>query len=145
VAISNHRLVALEDDQVTFAWKDYADGHRRKEMRLTAEEFLRRFLLPGLPPRFVRIRHYGLMAGRNVDTRLARCRELLPGPATAAGKISAPRRPWYERVQEWTGQDPRVCPYCQGPLLRRPLERTSGGQPGTASPREPAGEGANTS
>src|SRR5215831_9322603 len=45
VAISNHRLVSLEDDQVTFTWKDYADGHRRKEMRLTAEEFLRRFLL----------------------------------------------------------------------------------------------------
>ena len=48
-------------------------------MQLSAEEFIRRFLLHVLPKRFVRIRHYGLLAGRNVDTKLAHCRELLPG------------------------------------------------------------------
>lgn len=121
VALSNDRLVSLEEGQVSFRWKDYAEGHRTKVMRLSVEEFLRRFLLHVLPPRFVRIRHYGLLAGRNVDTRLARCRELLePAPARQDSK-PAPR-PWYERVLEWTGEDPRVCPYCPETLTRRPLE-----------------------
>src|SRR6516165_31288 len=68
VAIANSRLLALEDDQVLFHWRDYADDNRLKVMRLTAEEFIRRFLLHVLPKRFVRIRHYGLLAGRNVTT-----------------------------------------------------------------------------
>jgi len=126
VALSNDRLVSLEEGQVSFRWKDYADGHRAKVMRLSAEEFLRRFLLHVLPPRFVRIRHYGLLAGRNVDTRLARCRELL-GAVPAGGDTKPAMRPWYERVLEWTGEDPRVCPCCQGTLTRRPLEAERGG------------------
>lgn len=77
VAISNSRLVAHENGQVVFRWKDYADGSRTKLMRLSAIEFIRRFLLHVLPKRFVRIRHYGLLASRNVTTRLARCGELL--------------------------------------------------------------------
>ena len=77
VAISNSRLVAHENGQVVFRWKDYADGSQTKLMRLSAIEFIRRFLLHVLPKRFVRIRHYGLLASRNVTTRLARCGELL--------------------------------------------------------------------
>jgi hypothetical protein len=72
--------LGLEDGQVLFRWKDYADDHRIKVMRLTADEFIRRFLLHVLPKRFVRIRHYGLLAGRNVGTKLARCRQLLGVP-----------------------------------------------------------------
>ncbi|MDQ2773386.1 MAG: transposase [Acidobacteriota bacterium] len=71
VAISNHRLVAFADGQVTFRWKDYAHGSKQKLMTVTAEEFLRRFLLHVLPHGFVRIRFFGFLANR-------RCRSLLP-------------------------------------------------------------------
>ena len=64
VAISNSRLVCLDEETVTFTWKDYADHERRREMTLTGEEFLRRFLLHVLPDRFVRIRYYGLCASK---------------------------------------------------------------------------------
>jgi hypothetical protein len=122
VAIANSRLVSLEDGQVTFQWKDYADHHRIKGMRRRAEEFIRRFLLPVLPRRFVRIRHYGLLAGRNVPTKLAQCRLLL-GEAPAPESTRESTLPtWLDRVLEWTGQDPRLCPHCQGPLTRHPLE-----------------------
>jgi hypothetical protein len=121
VAIANSRLLALDDGQVFFRWKDYADDNRTKVMRLTADEFLRRFLLHVLPKRFVRIRHYGLLAGRNVSTKLARCRQLLGMPA-----IEPPvERTWLDRLWEWTGEDLSCCPRCQGPLTRQPLEATT--------------------
>jgi hypothetical protein len=116
VAISNSRLVALDSGRVIFAWKDYADAHRTKLLRVTAEEFIRRFLLHVLPRRFVRIRHYGLLAGRNVPTKLARCRVLLG--QTPPAPLQQPA--WWQRVLQWTGQDPRFCPRCQQPLLRQP-------------------------
>jgi hypothetical protein len=78
--------VKLEDGNVTFRWKDYADGSRRKLMTLDAVEFLRRFLVHVLPRSFVRIRHCGILANRVRAQSLARCRELLRAtpPATAA-------------------------------------------------------------
>ena len=118
MAIANSRLLALEDGQVFFRWRDYADDNRIKVMRLTADEFIRRFLLHVLPKRFVRIRHYGLLAGRHVATQLARCRQLLGVPA-----IEPPvERTWLDRLREWTGSDPGCCPQCQGPLTRQPLQ-----------------------
>jgi hypothetical protein len=77
VALSNRRLVKLQDDRVTFTWKDYADGCRRKEMRLDAVEFVRRFALHIIPRGLVRIRQYGLLAHRDRGQRLALCRSLL--------------------------------------------------------------------
>jgi hypothetical protein len=118
VAIGNSRLLALADGQVSFLWKDYADEHRTKVMRLTAEEFIRRFLLHVLPKRFVRIRHYGLLAGRNVASQWARCRQLLGVPEVEQTRA----RTLLDRLHEWTGQDLRCCPQCQGPLTRQPLE-----------------------
>jgi hypothetical protein len=118
VAIANSRLLALEDGQVAFLWKDYADEHRTKVMRLTAEEFIRRFLLHVLPKRFVRIRHYGLLAGRNVASQWTRCRQLLGVPDVEP----AVERTWLDRLRQWTGQDLSCCPQCQGPLRRQPLE-----------------------
>ena len=118
VAISNSRLLALEDGQVSFRWKDYADDHRIKVMRLPANEFLRRFLLHVLPKRFVRIRHYGLFAGRNVSSQLARCQQLLGVPATEP-PVERSCSDW---VLAWTGQDLQCCPRCQSPLSRQPLE-----------------------
>jgi len=68
VAISNHRIVSINDDKVSFLYKDYADGSKQKIMTLEAEEFLRRFCLHILPPRFRKIRYYGFMA--NVHSAL---------------------------------------------------------------------------
>jgi Putative transposase/Transposase zinc-binding domain len=117
VAIANSRLVAFEDGHVSFRWKDYADDSRTKVMRLTAAEFIRRFLLHVLPHRFVRIRHYGLLAGRNVFSKLARCRQLLGAPE--AEPLANDRKTWLDRLRDWIGQDPDCCPRCQGPLTRQ--------------------------
>ena len=65
VAISNHRLLAFENDRVTFRWKDYAHGNKKRKMTVSADEFLRRFLLHMLPRGFIRIRHFGILANRS--------------------------------------------------------------------------------
>ena len=77
VAISNQRLVKVEEDQVHFRWKNYAQGNIQKVMALEAVEFIRRFLLHVVPSGFVRIRHYGLLANRNRQDNLGRCRVFL--------------------------------------------------------------------
>ncbi len=77
VAISNARLQKLEDGQVTFRYKDYADEHQCKTQTLTADEFLRRFVQHVLPRGFVKMRHYGLLANRRREERLTQCRTLL--------------------------------------------------------------------
>ena len=93
VALSNDRLLSLDDGIVRFRWKDYADGDRVKVMALDAEEFIRRFLLHVVPDGFVRIRHFGLLANRTRRAKLARCRELLaPPPAPAAPPPNRCRR-----------------------------------------------------
>jgi hypothetical protein len=83
VAISNHRLVAFENDRVSFRWRDYAHGGKKKVMTLSADEFLRRFLLHVLPKGLVRIRHFGLFANRRRGAALERCRQLLGAAACA--------------------------------------------------------------
>jgi hypothetical protein len=77
VAISNRRIVSVDADSVTFRYKDYARGNTLRTMKLTSVEFIRRFLLHVLPNGFMRIRHYGLLANRCREKKLARCRELL--------------------------------------------------------------------
>ena len=77
VAISNSRLAAIDDERVTFRWKDYAHGSRQKTMSLPGEEFLRRFLVHVLPKGLVKIRSYGFLANRCRRKQLALCRRLL--------------------------------------------------------------------
>jgi hypothetical protein len=77
VAISNNRLISLENGKVTFRWEDYQAGNKQKRMTLDAGEFIRRFLLHVLPASFVRIRHYGWLANAQRRQKLALCRELL--------------------------------------------------------------------
>jgi hypothetical protein len=89
VAISNHRLVALEDGNVTFRWRDSAHGNKKKLMTLPVDEFLRRFLLHLLPRGFVRIRHFGFLTNRRRASLLPICFQLLSrsseqAPAKAA-------------------------------------------------------------
>jgi hypothetical protein len=86
VAISNRRLITLEDGKVRFLWKDYAQGGCEKTMTLDAPEFVRRFLLHVLPGGFVRIRHYGFLSNRARHEKVALCRTLLSG-------VSAPECP----------------------------------------------------
>jgi Putative transposase/Transposase zinc-binding domain len=77
VAISNHRIVNVADDHVTFRWKDYRHGSQPRTMTVSAEEFLRRFLLHVLPKGFVRTRFFGFLASRCRATALPRCRHAL--------------------------------------------------------------------
>jgi hypothetical protein len=84
VAISNSRLLDVEGGFVRFRYKDYAHGSRKRVMRLSASEFVRRLLLHVLPRRFVRIRHYGLWSNRKRHDDLALCRRLLDGAAPEA-------------------------------------------------------------
>ena len=84
VAISNRRLVALDAADVAFTWKDYRHGSSPKTMVLTADEFIRRFLLHVLPDGFQRIRHYGFLANGAREESLAQARELLQAVAGTA-------------------------------------------------------------
>jgi len=77
VAITNRRLIALQDGQVTFRWTDYQRGNRQRTMTLDAVEFLRRFLLHVLPRGFQRMRHYGLFANGVRAVKLPLCRRVL--------------------------------------------------------------------
>ena len=108
-AISNHRLLELEDGQVHFRWKDYAHGGRRRTMTLSAIEFVRRFVMHVLPSGFVRIRHYGLLANRHRREKLALCRELLGAAAASEGEDvePMPRREGCDAVTRT-----RACPVC---------------------------------
>jgi hypothetical protein len=86
VALSNHRLVKLEEGRVTFRYHDYADSRKEKLLTLSAEEFLRRFVQHVLPKGFMKIRHYGLLASRQREARLRLARKLLwPRLALQAG------------------------------------------------------------
>lgn len=82
VAISNGRLLRLENGCVRFRWRDSQDGNQIKEMSLDAIEFIRRYLLHVLPSGFVKIRHFGFLANRNRKAMLQLCRTLLPASAT---------------------------------------------------------------
>jgi hypothetical protein len=112
-AISNHRLVDLADGRVAFRWKDYAHGGRPGIMTLDSVEFVRRFLMHVLPSGFVRVRHYGLLANRHRQEKLARCRELI-GMAATPQADTAPTGadPVTPTVHETTVTPTRVCPRC---------------------------------
>ncbi len=109
VAISNHRIVNFADGQVSFRWKDYAHKGKQRKMTLTAEEFLRRFLLHVLPPRFVRIRFFGFLANCRRKENLPLCQRLLqtsrqpssPAATAAEGKLAGAGR----------------CPHCGAAMV----------------------------
>jgi len=111
IALSNRRLVAMDEDSVTFRYRDRRQGDVVRTLRLSGEEFLRRFLLHVLPRRFVRIRSYGLLANRGRARNLARCRELLGVVPEAAVETNAPQT-WQEVAVRLLGRDPFCCPAC---------------------------------
>jgi hypothetical protein len=118
VAISNNRLVSMDNGKVRFRWKDYRDGSRQKVMTLEAGDFIRRFLIHVLPDGFHRIRYYGFLGNCHRAQKLARCRELL-------GCFEA-----------LTGRPLRECPRCHTgtmvvidciarPMISQPAPNTS--------------------
>ncbi len=120
VAISNNRLLAIEGDQVQFKWKDYRHGDQIKTMTLSADEFIRRFLLHVMPNGFHRIRYYGFLGNRYRGQKLAQCRRLL-GMQTAERPADPPKpeKEYYERYEELTGRSLRQCPHCrQGQMVK---------------------------
>ena len=110
VAISNHRLVGLDDAGVSFTWRDYRDGARTKRMTLAAHEFVRRFLLHVLPDGFQRIRHYGFLANGHRREKLALIRRLLD---VASAANCAPDEADAGRTRD-EQPEPPPCPCCGG-------------------------------
>jgi len=114
VAISNNRLIALDDRGVSFRVKDYRRNgrHRQRVMTLAADEFIRRFLLHVLPRGFHRIRHYGLLASATRKANIAKARDLLALPAP---------QPAPEETPDTTTAAPAdhrpPCPHCGGPMI----------------------------
>jgi hypothetical protein len=114
-AISNERLVALEDESVRFRYKDYAHGARRRVMQLQPVEFLRRFALHILPRGFNRIRHYGLLANRSKRLLLAQARAALDAPRTVPKAPRESARAFWQRI---ASIDIERCPHCRLGMLR---------------------------
>jgi len=130
VAISNHRLVSLAEGKVSFRARDNSRPGHLRLVTTTAPEFIRRFLLHILPPGFVKIRHFGLMAPCNAKTKLEKARALLS--LQAPGAIDEPKsqeldtpseiKTWQEMLQALTGLDLTTCPNCgKGRIIRSKL------------------------
>jgi predicted Zn-ribbon and HTH transcriptional regulator len=110
VALSNNRILSVQDGQVTFTYRDRKDEDRLKSMALDAQEFIRRFLLHVLPDGFMRIRHFGFLANRAKKHALPQCRKLL-GLNPALPEI--PKRSAQDLLRELTGIDLSRCPACK--------------------------------
>lgn len=123
VGLSNHRLLSVTNEAVTFRTRG------EETATLHPHEFLRRFLQHVLPPGFVKLRHYGLLAPGNVNTRLVTAREVLErrfpslvapvAAATPEVEVST----WVELLRRLTGHDATRCPKCGGDIYSRPLDR----------------------
>jgi hypothetical protein len=124
VAISNHRLVSLVEQKVTFRWRDSAHNNQQKLMTLSLDEFLRRFLLHLLPKGFVRIRHFGFLANRRRATLLPLCFQGLDAvqPSRTEPEASPAQEP----------NPLSVCPRCGGPMVI--IERLTAAQIQLRSP-----------
>ena len=114
VALSNNRILAVENGQVSFSYRDRKDKDRLKSMTLDAHEFIRRFLLHVLPDGFMRIRHFGFLANRSKKHLLPQCRKLL-GLHTALPQIG--KKSAQDLFFELTGIDLYRCPRCQNGTL----------------------------
>ncbi len=115
-AISNSRLTAFDGQRVSYQWKDYADDNRQKTMTLSADEFVRRFLMHVLPRGFTRVRYYGFLANRHRSEKIAAARRLIGGTmvdsSTDSSEPTAPHRQRsgfgrLPRLRRWI--DPKSC------------------------------------
>lgn len=119
IAITNKRIVKVENGMVSFWYKDYSDHNRQKTMTLDRVEFIRRFMLHVIPHGFMRIRHYGFLSNRNQNKLLPIIRKLICGEEAAQPVEMPDKKIWYEIIEELTGTDPRICPVCKKGKLRQ--------------------------
>ena len=118
VAISNNRILNIDNGKVTFKWRDYRDNNKMKTMVLDADEFIRRFILHILPPRYMKIRHFGLLGNRNKTKKLTLCKSLTNTKVLTKENISP-----LEILKKKSGIDFNLCPICRiGHLIRPNLE-----------------------
>lgn len=113
IAISNHRIIRMDEKTVTFYVKDYRNKGNWKELTLPGVEFIRRFLMHVPPKRFVRIRHYGLLCSRKKSTYLTLCRNLL-GCKKYLSVLRELKTP--EKLKHLYGIDVNICKNCGGVL-----------------------------
>ena len=111
IAISNDRLISIDDNKVRFRWKDYRNGDRVAAITLSADEFIRRFLLHVLPEGFKRIRYYGFLCNRYREQKLKRCRELL-GASPDPSPTDGPPEDYRCHYRAVTGVSLKECPVC---------------------------------
>ena len=117
VAIGNERIVTFHEATVTFRYRDRRRGNRARLLNLPATDFVKRFLLHTLPSRFVRIRHYGLLANGQRTTLLARARALLGSPKPPE-RAACSTDDWRTLYQRLTGRDPDLCAVCHVGRIR---------------------------
>ena len=115
IAISDHRIISVANETVSFKYRDYQDGNKAKIMSLPTNEFMRRFLMHVLPPQFTKIRHYGLLASAIKGKKLALCRKLIGVRVTISSNTKL--NP-LELIKLLTGVDITVCPQCGQTLTR---------------------------
>lgn len=108
VAISNHRILSVGKNSVSFKYKDYSQGAISKIMTLSGSEFIRRFLLHVLPKGFSKIRHYGILAGRNRPTKLETCRKLMRIQPSARSRDYSTA----QFIELFLPHLIKPCPYC---------------------------------
>ena len=113
VAISNYRIIKIENDKIYFKWKDYGDNNKTKIMVLEAVEFIRRFLLHILPRKFVKIRYYGLLGNRKRREKIKFIRELLSKERITSDTECIEEKNWQELYYDLTGINIDICPVCK--------------------------------
>jgi hypothetical protein len=109
IAISNNRLLKVEDNKVSFSWRNYRKGNKTQTITLEAEEFIRRFLLHVLPSGFMRIRYFGFLGNPHRTEKLKLCRKLLHVHQTA---VKSDLIGWKKRYELLTGKEVDLCPFC---------------------------------
>jgi hypothetical protein len=119
IAISNHRLIKLENNEVHFHYRDYADENKNKVMALSDVEFANRFLSHVLPYKFARIRHFGFLASHHKTKKLSLCRKFLQTIPTQKKNIEP--KTWEEKLKDLTGIDVTKCPDCGGQMKRKQI------------------------
>jgi len=107
VALSNNRIINIENNTVAFRWRDYKDNSKSKIMNISADEFIRRFLIHILPSKFMKIRHYGFLGNRNKFTKLKICKQLTNTKDSFKEKAST-----LQLIEKITGRDISKCSNC---------------------------------
>lgn len=118
IAISNSRIISMNEDTVTIGIKDYKDNNKTKVCTMTGVEFIRRFLMHVLPKGFVKVRHYGILSNRNKKTKLELCKKL------THSHISKPKLEGLSTIEIFSlliGKDVTLCPVCEKGKMQKAL------------------------